>query len=77
MKSITLPEWFVKLPNDAYINSDEIRVIYRYSLKTKITQLLRNKKLPDPDELKPGFTNHRYLWRVGRVKRLITQMGVN
>ena len=71
MKSITLPEWFVKLPNDAYINSDEIRVIYRYSLKTKITQLLRNKKLPEPDELKPGFTNHRYLWRVGRVKELI------
>lgn len=77
MKPITLPAWFLKLPNDACINSDEIRKVYGYSLNTKITQLLRNKKLPHPDELKPGFTNHRYLWRVGRVKRLITQMGVN
>lgn len=77
MKPITLPEWFIKLPNDACLNADEIRKVYGYSLNTKITQLLRNKKLPEPDELKPGFTNHRYFWRVGRVKRLFTQMWVN
>ena len=77
MKPITLPEWFIKLPNDACLNADEIRKLFGYSQKSKVSELIRRGSLPEPDELKPGFTNYRYLWRVGRVKRLIAQMGIN
>ena len=76
-KTINAPEWFKNLPPNACLNADEIRKLFGYSQKSKVSELIRRGSLPEPDELKPGFTNHRYLWRVGRIKQLIKQSAVN
>ena len=77
LKTINVPAWFKNLPSNACLNADEIRKLFGYSQKSKVSELIKRGSLPEPDELKPGFTNHRYLRRVGRVKQLIKQMAVN
>lgn len=69
-----IPNWLKRLPDDAYLNSDEIKQVFGFSQKTPIFNLQRNGSVPEPDwrSKRMAFrTQSKPLWNVGRIKKIL------
>lgn len=72
-RDITIPDWFKYLPNDSLLTYKEMVIIFGYSEKTNLQQLLKTNSLPPPtpapDARKNGVKIH--VWRVDTVKKFL------
>lgn len=71
MKSITLPEWFVCLPDDAWIDSEEILMVFGYSPKSHVSELIKRGSLPKVDEVRRVSAGFKNKWRVFTIRNFI------
>lgn len=69
-----MPEWLAKLPSDAYINAKEMMVLFGYSPKTRVAQMLKRGSLP-PYTARSGLNPAKQTmqWRVGDIRRYIRE----
>lgn len=72
MRKMLNPEWFQKLPDNAQLRSREVLLLFGYSEKTSVSQLLRNKSIPKPTHNCSGFSrNKNFGWEVKYLKEFI------
>lgn len=79
MKPITLPPWFNRLPDNAYIDAKELRELFGYSPNTTLAKLVQSGILPEPDCRHNGFSRPTYCsknrlkWNVGNLRAFIKE----
>jgi len=69
------PEWFAKLSDDEFIQSADLRRLYKYSILTSITALIRKGHVPEPTDKVPSLLKRKrgpvYIWNVGYLRGII------
>lgn len=65
MRKITMPNWFIELPNHANLNAMDMKHLLGYSQKTEITQLIEDGSVPRPHDSVPGLNKGKGkpMWR--------------
>lgn len=73
MKPFTIPAWTKSLPDNAFLNSKEVAVIFGYSDRCNITQRVKDELVPAPDQqtsAKTIFKCNRLGWSLGGLRKL-------
>ena len=73
MKPFTLPAWTRKLPDNAFLNSKEVAVIFGYTDRCNITQRVKDGLVPAPDQqtsAKTIFKCNRLGWSMGGLRKM-------
>jgi len=69
-----IPDWLKRLPNDAYLNTDEVKRAFGYSEKSSISHFKKYGSIPEPDIYGKRFSECRHqkpFWNVGRIKKIL------
>lgn len=75
MRKMSNPEWFQKLPDDAKLDSDEIKQLFGYAKLASIGYLVDKCYVPKPTQ-KCGSRfsrnyNRKLLWEVKYLRELL------
>lgn len=76
MKPFTLPAWTKSLPDNAFLNSAEVAVIFGYTDRCSISQRVKDGSVPAPDQTissKTVFKKNRLGWSLGGLRKLEKQ----
>lgn len=69
-----IPEWLKRLPDDAYLNANEVKKLFGFSEKTTLHSLRKRKRIPEPDS-ETRRIRFKYqtkpLWSVRKVKEIL------
>ena len=76
MRKMLNPEWFQKLPDDAKLDSNEIKQLFGYSKSTSIGNLVDKCYVPKPTHrCESRFyrrnNNNKLLWEVKYLRELL------
>ncbi len=74
MREITQPDWFKRLPGDAYINAKEVVKMFGYSDKTTASQLARIGSIPKPDRVCQLSSHKNLMWQVSSIRKYLNEV---
>ena len=70
-----IPGWLRRLPDDARLNSYEIKALFGYKKTSCITQLIKYGSVAEPDSKSPrtGWSSKQYhfQWKAGRIRKIL------
>ena len=71
MKKFSLPLWTKSLPNNSYLNSKEVAVIFGYSGIGSLDRAMKKGLIPLPDKRASRQGRAAYnMWSVGLLRSL-------
>ena len=69
MREVIEPTWMRVLPNDAHLNSEEMKKLYGYSPGCSSAGMVKKGYLPEPTK-RLATGRRRSLWQVGYLRKL-------
>lgn len=69
MRKITLPDWVKKLPDNARLNTREIKEVFGYAASCSVSTLVTGGLIPKPTSRCKGPSTSHLQWTVADLKK--------